>query len=88
LGGGAEPVPYCKLADGSIAVCGEEGRPVEELFTHEIALKGRSSVDFEVENVNSVAVGVLLLLDGRGQYIWSETVAQQAPAADAGNPRG
>jgi hypothetical protein len=88
LGGGAEPVPYCKSADGSISVCGEKGRPDEELFTHEMALKAGRSVTFEVQNVNSVSVGVLLLLDGQGQYIWSENVAQQAPAADAGNPRG
>ena len=86
LGGGVEPVPYCKFADGSISVCGEQGRPGEELFTHEIALKAGSSVEFEVENFNAVAVGVLLLLDGKGQYIWSDSVAQQNNRADAVKP--
>lgn len=88
LGGGAEPVPYCKFTDGSISICREESRRSEELFTHEIALKAGTSITFEVQNVNSVAVGVLLLLNGEGQYLWSENVAQQAPASDAGNPRG
>ena len=86
LGQGPEPVPYCKFQDGTISVCGEN-RPDEELFTHEMSLKPGKTVTFVAKNVNAVSVGVLLLLNGHGQYIWSEPAAQQRAAGDSQKPR-
>lgn len=71
-GQGDEPVPYCRYADQTIRACSKviyvDG---DDYYVHERPIEPGKAVTFSAETKDAVAVGVLLWLDGREQYVWS-----------------
>ena len=71
FGQGAEPVPYCRYADETIRACSKiiyvDG---DRLHIHERPIGPGRAVTFSAETKDAAALGVLLWLDGREQYVW------------------
>jgi hypothetical protein len=69
----AEPVAYCRSADGSIRPCGTKAviTPDNDFWTHEVYLKPGASIRFVAQPGDASAVGVLLWVDGKERYVWS-----------------
>jgi hypothetical protein len=72
FGQGDGPVPYCRCADQTIRACSKviytDG---DDYYIHERPIESGKAVTFSAETRDAVALGVLLWLDGREQYVWS-----------------
>jgi len=74
FGEDAEPVPYCLSRDGSTQPCGFKAvlNFDDSFWTHESYLQPGQRVRFVAQPGDAAAVGVLLWINGKERYVWSE----------------
>jgi hypothetical protein len=74
FGEDAEPVPYCLSQDGSSKPCGTKVvlNSDDSFWIHESYLRPGQRVRFVAQPGSAMAVGVLLWVDGKERYVWSD----------------